>query len=59
MVRLFQPQIAELIHERDRVIDAAAATATKDVFEDRDLEIISQLEVDVDEQIAAVEKALG
>ena len=59
MVRLFQPQIAELIHERDRVIDAAAATATKDVFEDRKLEIASQLEVDVDEQIAAVEKALG
>ena len=59
MVRLFRPQIVELIQERDRVV-AAAAEATKDgdIFEDRSLEVTSEATIDVDEQTEAIETAL-
>lgn len=60
MVRLFIPQIAALIEERDRRIAAwRKEHPDSDVFEDRDLEVLSELQIDVDAQIEAVRRALG
>ncbi len=60
MMRLFRPQIVELIRARDRAIEAWREQRNPpDVFEDRDLEITSLLEVSVTEQIRAVGLALG
>lgn len=59
MMRLFRPQAAALLHERDRNISAwAASHPDVDVYEDRDLEITSILRIDVEQQISAVERAL-
>lgn len=60
MMRLFRPQVEALLRERDRKIaDWAASHPDTDVFEDRDLEITSALRIDVDHQVAAVERALA
>ena len=60
MLRLFRPQIEALILARDEVVAAwARRHPGQDVFEDRELEITSQLAISVEEQIAAVEAALG
>jgi hypothetical protein len=60
MLCLFQPQIVELVQERDRVVAGYQALhAGVDVYEDRDLEITSSMDISVDDQIAAVEKALA
>ncbi len=60
MLRLFRPQIEALILARDEVVAAwARSHPAVDVFEDRELEITSQLAISVEEQIAAVEAALG
>ena len=59
MLRLFRPQIVQLLEERDRAVSAwGAAHAGKDVFEDRDLELTSWTAISVDEQVAAVAAAL-
>ncbi len=60
LVDLFRPQIKELMLVRDKTIKNWAATHPGiDVYEDRDLEITSIMNIDVDRQIAAVEAALG
>ncbi len=60
MLRLFRPQIEALILARDAAVaDWARAHPATDVFEDRELEITSQLEISVEAQIAAVTAALG
>lgn len=60
MIRLFYPQICQLIRERDTVIAAhAAKKQTPDIYEDRKLEITSRLPISVDEQIAAIQRVLG
>ncbi|MGD9724837.1 MAG: hypothetical protein AB7M05_08310 [Alphaproteobacteria bacterium] len=59
LVRLFQPQIAELIQRRDHAIaEWKGVHPYSDVFEDRNLEVTSQVEVDVDEQLETVQKML-
>lgn len=59
MLRLFRPQIAALLVERDQVIGAwQRKHPDRDVYEDRELEVTSALPVDVDKQIRAVEQAL-
>lgn len=59
MVVLFRPQIEWLVKRRD---DAVAAWAKKkprtNVFEDRGLEVTSEMAIDVERQIAAIEQAL-
>ena len=59
MVRLFRPQIASLLRRRD---EAVAAWTPKDsdttVYEDRALEITSELKVSIDDQVRAVTEAL-
>ncbi|MBL8504614.1 MAG: hypothetical protein JNL78_14335, partial [Rhodocyclaceae bacterium] len=59
MLRLFRPQIEALILARDATLAEWMRTHPgKDAYEDRDLEITSQIAISVDEQIAAVEAAL-
>ncbi|MBL4719625.1 MAG: hypothetical protein JKY20_00635 [Alphaproteobacteria bacterium] len=57
MVALFQPQIAALIDARDVTIENWGKSYTKeDVFEDRALEITSELLIDVDSQISILKE---
>ncbi len=59
MVRLFKPQILELLDVRDRTVeDWQRAHSDRDVFEDRELEITSYMEIDVEAQARAVGAAL-
>ena len=59
MIRLFKPQIAELLHARDRAVeDWARHRSGSDVFEDRDLEVTAYMEVSVEDQVRAISKAL-
>ncbi|NKB60023.1 MAG: hypothetical protein GKS00_27235 [Alphaproteobacteria bacterium] len=59
MVRLFDPQIRALVAERDRVVAAWEADhPASNVFEDRDLEVTSEISVDIDAQRVAIEAAL-
>jgi hypothetical protein len=52
MFALFRPQMAALLHERDRVVARwAARHPGADVFEDRDLEVTSHVMISVDEQV--------
>ena len=56
---LFRPHIEEILAERDRVISVwREALPTEDVFERRDLEILSHMPISVDETLAAVSAAL-
>lgn len=59
MLRLFRPQIETLLLTRDRTIDAwQKQHPDRDVFEDRELEVTSEIAIDIDEQAAAVDAAL-
>lgn len=58
-VKLFRPQIEWLLTQRDKTInDWQTKHPDKDVYEDRDLEITSQVIVDVDRQITLVTELL-
>jgi hypothetical protein len=58
MMILFRPQIVQLIFERDDKIEKwVKKHKTKDVFEDRKLEIISSTKINVEKQLRAVFKA--
>jgi len=59
VVRMFRPQIADLILARDEKVAAfKAAHPGSDVFEDRDLQVTSEIAVDFLSQIRAIEAAL-
>jgi hypothetical protein len=59
MIRLFRPQIEDLLRERDEAVAAwAASHADVDVYEDRGLEVTSQLKISVEDQIRGIEAAL-
>ncbi|MCH7888171.1 MAG: hypothetical protein IIA00_02715 [Proteobacteria bacterium] len=59
MLRLFGPQIRELVAARDDTVAAwREEHPNRDVFEDRELEITSRLDISVDDQIAGVRAAL-
>lgn len=54
-IRLFRPQIEKLLIERDKAIEAWSKKHTdEDVFEDRNLEVTSDLLIDVDKQLVAI-----
>ncbi len=58
-MRLFRPQIEELLIQRDASVNAWRDEHTdKDVYEDRELEVTSEMLVDVDKQLEAVNKEL-
>ncbi len=60
MFRLFRPQMAWLLAQRDAAVDAwARRHPQRDVFEDRELDITSWLPISVDVQIEAVRRALA
>ena len=60
MLRLFRPQIVALLQARDRnLAEWAAAHSDRDVWDDRELEVLSEIEIDVAEQRARVDSALG
>lgn len=59
MVRLYKPQIADLLLARDRKVEAwQQRLPDVDVFEDRDLEVTSFLDISLDQQIQGVGRAL-
>ena len=59
MVRLYRPQIVDLIQARDRTVAGwQAEKPGTDVFEDRGFEITSYLDVSVEDQVRAVARAL-
>ena len=59
MVRLFKPQILELIEVRDRsVADWAERHPDLDVYEDRNLEVTSFVDISIERQVRAVGQAL-
>jgi len=59
MVRLFKPQIIQLIEQRDDAIEKWQNDHPgKDVFEDRNLEINSEMAISVEDQIIAINKLL-
>jgi hypothetical protein len=60
MLRLFRPTISALIRARDTTISEWQTNHPNiDVFEDRSLEVTSEIAVDIDKQIDAVEAALS
>ena len=59
MVALYRPEIVWLLAQRDRVIDAYQGDGTDDdVFDDRSLEVLSMLEINLAERIEALDEAL-
>ncbi len=59
MLRLFRPQIEELLIARDKKIEQFKKENPKtDVFEDEDLEVTSIIPIDIDEQISAIDEEL-
>jgi len=59
MIRLYRPQIEELVHARDRTIAAAMERSPEvNIFEDRSLEVTSYLDIDLEKQVHAVAAAL-
>lgn len=59
MLQLFHPQIVALLHRRDaEVAKWQKRHPSEDVFEDRRLDLPSQIEISVDEQIHAIQAAL-
>ena len=59
MVRLFQPQIETLIRARDDALATRrSANPDRDVFEDRDVEVLSETAIDVEAQMKAIAQAL-
>ncbi|MGH7116500.1 MAG: DUF6969 family protein [Stellaceae bacterium] len=57
MIALFRPQIAALLRARDETMMAWRRRRRANVFEDVRLEVISSLEIDIDAQLALVERA--
>ncbi|MEM7256973.1 MAG: hypothetical protein AAF404_06250 [Pseudomonadota bacterium] len=58
-MRLFRPQVEALLLQRDVTIDQwRSSHPDKDVYEDRDLEVTSEVLIDVEAQIQAVTAAL-
>ncbi len=60
MVTLFRPQIRELIYQRDIAVRRRKeAFPDRNVFEDREFEVVTEGDVDLDAQMTAIEAALS
>ncbi|MCF8476160.1 MAG: hypothetical protein K9G60_03965 [Pseudolabrys sp.] len=60
VIRMFRPQIADLLRARDEAVARwQTAHPERDVFEDRELQVISQTTVDFLAHIRAIEAALA
>ena len=59
MIQLFKPQICDLLRARDRKVAFwQEQHPERDVYEDRDLEVTSFLDVSIDQQVQLVAKVL-
>jgi len=59
MLRLFRPQIVDLLQQRDlAVADQVAVRVGADLFEDRDVDVLSYRAISVADQIQAIDAAL-
>ncbi len=59
LLRLFKPQIVELVQARDRTVELwRDQNPADDVFEDRNLEVTSYIDISTEEQVRAVAAAL-
>ena len=57
IVRLYQPEIATLLHRRDEaVMDPKRRRRRIEVFEDPKFEVISSLAIDLDQRLAAIDR---
>lgn len=60
MFVLFRPQIEELLRARDRTMSRwAHQNPGIDIYEDRELEVTSQIAIDISAQISAVEQVIA
>lgn len=60
MLVLFRPQIKSLIHARDRAVAKwQRAHPDVNVYEDHALELVTEMTIDVDAQLVAVERAVA
>lgn len=59
MIQLFRPQVAALLRARDETVMAWRRRRRTQVFEDPRLEIASSLDIDLDTQLAFVDRARG
>ncbi len=60
MLRLFRPQIVALLHERDTVMAKRSEKQPEEnAYEDRDCEIVTHRDISVDDQIRAIDAAVG
>jgi uncharacterized protein DUF6969 len=57
MVALFRPQIVALLRTRDETVMAWRRRRRANVFEDIRLEVLSSIEIDIDAQLALLERA--
>ena len=57
MIHLFRPQIAALLQARDETVMAWRRRRRTHVFEDSRLEITSSLDIQLDTQLALVDRA--
>lgn len=58
MLQLFRPQVVALVESRDRVVaDREARFPDRNTYDDREFEVITEIAIDIDAQIAAVEQA--
>jgi hypothetical protein len=56
MLRLFQPQIIDLLMQRDEcILDWKLKHQDRNVYEDRELEVTSQIPISVEDQVALLE----
>ncbi len=59
MVRLFRPQITALVLARDAALaDRRTAYPDRDVYEDRTFEVMSEVAINIDDQMSSIAKAL-
>lgn len=59
LIQLYRPQIRTLLAARDRTVaDWARRFPDRDVYEDRDLEVTSFVEISVEDQVRQVEQTL-
>lgn len=57
ILRLFRPQICALVRERDRILARwQSSHPSENVLDDRRLEVTSWLDIEVDQQMASIER---
>ncbi len=60
MLRLFRPQVEQLLHQRDAAVAAwQKRNPGANAYEDRGLAIAAEVPVDIDQQIKAIEASLA